>query len=127
MNIKKLCSALGVGLAFVAILSLLVAPVMAMDVEREHAYRYGTGGMNWTCYVWAHCCNGTFDVGYDVNGGLGVNYTINYFVYYGTPGFAYAAIEVTFHSIFSGDWVIYADAWCQPGSPITHGGSWIQL
>ncbi|MDR2700739.1 MAG: hypothetical protein LBC12_08140 [Nitrososphaerota archaeon] len=125
MNVKKICSALGVGLAFVAILSLLTSLALASAVEEGSAHPwYGDSG------AWGRISAEAYGV-WDDNTlilqygpsyaatGYGGSLTLHQNTKTHHPQIVQACIEATFHydNVYR-----TAFAWVSPGAPTVVGG-----
>jgi hypothetical protein len=128
---KKSLSALGIGLAFAAVLALTVLPGF-VAAAGQRTVQYGTGDWNWNIYAkvdvsWDDSYNiltTQSSVSHGATGGLGVSCSINAHQEYLSSVIADSSIEAKFTPTLGNSWTIFAEAWCSPGQPAPYGGSW---
>ncbi|MDR2203638.1 MAG: hypothetical protein LBE76_05005 [Nitrososphaerota archaeon] len=124
MNARKMGSAVGFGLMFVVVLSMIAMPVLA---EEERGYRYhevGTSGSGWYAYL---CAQGVWDNNdpYVFTAGSIWSETFNGYVNYYDEVESATIIWAETIIIISGGIIIIIKCWISPDAyPNTHGGSW---
>jgi len=94
---KKLWSALGTGLAFIAMLSLLVTPALAMEEEGGyiHSGYHGVNSPTWSVNVWVEGWYGDDNLFYASNAGYNAGWgvIVNSFISSHTPTGVTATLE----------------------------------
>jgi len=131
VNAKKMFSALGVGLAFVAVLSLLVTPVYAGSGSQ---YR-GTSAIGGCVY--AHVSAVWSDLTFEISDAdawkevaaplLGSCQVFSEYYVDGSPDIVYAMVEARLNPLFGDSVTIHAWVWMSPGAPDVEGGDWEYL
>ncbi|MCL2173135.1 MAG: hypothetical protein FWB84_05795 [Candidatus Bathyarchaeota archaeon] len=133
MNTKRICSALGVGLAFVAVLSLLVAP--GFVEARSGNYKVDGGKGDWNWKIWSHVqaywddnrvlLPGSSSTSTEANGGTGVTYSYIGSEQTKNTAIIYQSITGKFTPTVGSSWTIKAYAWhSSPNDSFPFDGGW---
>ncbi|MCL2173130.1 MAG: hypothetical protein FWB84_05770 [Candidatus Bathyarchaeota archaeon] len=133
MNLRKIFSALDVGLVFVAVLSLIVASGFVEARTGDCYVDTGKSDWNWTIRVWIHAVwddNGVIipelsDAGYEAHGGTGVScaligseQVINTYI-------VYQSVTAKFTPAIGSPWTIKVFAWVSsPNNPQQYDFGW---
>ncbi|MDR2204155.1 MAG: hypothetical protein LBE76_07695 [Nitrososphaerota archaeon] len=122
MNIRKIGSALSVGLVLVTMLSLCVLPAF---VEARSGYRHEKhekGDWNWNIIAGAHAYwddyyivdTSSSSTYHSATGGVGISATTDYYEDLETSEVVFSAIEATFKPTGLSAFHAYAESWVRP-------------